>query len=239
VSPLWWTGYEFQLPIFEFTGVIESIHIERSSSKSFSAELSILTASAGTITIHVSDRSKGWRVGQHLQVRYYGDTGELIRATFFDMTGKEEGVARRGSWLSRAWSLLIGIFLIWGAWARYRRDPSGEVENEDELSSGVGDRQFSLDQQQSTKEELDQIKTEAEQLLAKQRKWAIIASGAFIASCASVWPFLAGNPLHRHWDTLGTFFLFVAMVLLFPFAISVGWAISAWFYARNVKRIDS
>jgi hypothetical protein len=100
-------------------------------------------------------------------------------------------------------------------------------------------RLYDFDQQQLTGEEQKQIEAHIDKVLARQKKWAIIATAAFIASCTAVGPFLAGNPLHRYWDTLGIFFLFVAMVLLVPFAISLGWAINFFFYARDAKKIDS
>jgi hypothetical protein len=236
VLPLWWMGYESQLPVFEFEGVVESVHIERSSSKNFSAELSIVTSAGGTVTVHVSDRSRGWIAGQHLRVRYYGDTGELIHATFFDGSGKEEGVANRTSSFFRAWWMVLGVFLIGGAWIRYKRDPEAEF---DRAEDQTGSRLYDLDQERLTEDEQKQIEAHVHKVLARRKKWATIATVAFVVSCAAVWPFLAGNPLHRYWDTLGVFFLFVAMVLLVPFALSLGWALNAWIFARDVKRIDS
>lgn len=125
VLPLWWMGYESQLPIFELQGVVESVHIESSSSKHFSAYLSVLTSVGGTVTVHVSDRNKGWIAGQHLHVRYYGDTGELIHATFFDASGKEEGSAIRTASFLRMWWMVLGVYLIAGAWKRYKRASVG------------------------------------------------------------------------------------------------------------------
>jgi len=236
VLPLWWMGYESQLPVFEFEGVIESTHIESSSSKHFSAELSILTSGGGTITVHVSDPSRGWKAGQHLEVRYYGDTGELIHATLFDASGKQEGVVNRTSSMFRAWWMVLGIFLIAAAWRRHRLDPEAKYDGAEDQPSG---RLYGLDQPKLTEQEQDQIKGHVQKALARKKKWATIATGAFVASCAAVWPFLAGNPLHRYWDTLGVFFLFVAMVLLLPFAVSLGWVINACIFARGTRRLDS
>ena len=233
VLPLWWMGYESQLPVFEFEGVVESVHVENSNSKHFSAELSILTSSGGTITIHVSDRSRGWISGQHLRVRYYGDTGELIHASFFDANGNEEGVANRTSSMTRALSVVLGVFLIGGAWFRYKLDPEAKIESDNDQTMG---RLCDFDQQQFTEEGQEQIRAHTDKVLARQKKWAIVATEAFIASCAAVWPSLAGNPLHRYWGTLGIFFLFVAMVLLVPFAISLGWAINFFFYASRHEK---
>jgi hypothetical protein len=182
--PLWWTGYESQLPIFEFDGVVESVHVESSSSKQFSAELSILTSSGGTITIHVSDRSRGWISGQHLRVRYYGDTGELIHATFFDANGNEEGVANRTSSMVRPWSVVLGVFLIGAAWMRYKRDPEAEFESD---SDQTRDRLYDFDQQQLTEEEQKQIQAHTDKVLARQKNWAKIAMAAFVEFATLNW----------------------------------------------------
>lgn len=212
------------------------MHIESSSTKHFSAELSILTSAGGTVTVHVSDRSRGWITGQHLRVRYYGDTGELIDATLFDTRGKEEGAVNRTSSFFRAWWIVLGVFLIGGAWIRYKCDPESEFDGaEDE----TGSRLYDLDQEELTEREQKQIKAHVQRMLARRKKWATIATVAFVASCAAVWPFLAGSPLHRYWDTLGVFFLFVASVLLLPFALSLGWVLNAWLFARNTRKLDS
>ena len=139
--------------------------------------------------------------------------------------------------MTRALSVVFGVFLIGGAWFRYKRDPEAEIESDSDSDQTMG-RLYDFDQQQLTEEEQKQIRARTDKVLARQKKWAMVATGAFIASCAAVWPILAGNPLHRYWDTLGIFFLFVAMVLLVPFAISLGLAISFFFYTRNTKRID-
>jgi hypothetical protein len=206
VLPIWSMGYESQLPVFEFDGVVHSVHIESSSGKHFSAELSIVTSAGGSVTVHVSDRSRGWIAGQHLRVRYYGDTGELIRATFFDDHGKEEGSANRTSSFFRALSIVLGVFLIVGALIRYKRDPQAEIDVSSDQSNG---RLYDLEPDHLTKEEQEQIQARVNKMLAHQKKWAKITTIAFLASCAGVWPFSAGNPLHRYWDTLGVFFLFL------------------------------
>ena len=233
VLPLWWIGYESQLQVFEIQGVVESVQVESSSSRHFSAELSILTSVGGTVTVRVSDRSSRWVAGQHLSVRYYGETGELIHATFFDANGEEEEVANRTSSMFRALWMVLGAFLIGAAWTRYRRDPEAEFDGaEDQACSQL----YGLDQEQVTAEEQKQIDAHVHKVLTRMKKRATIATAAFIASCAAVWSFLAGNPLHRYWDTLGVFFLFVAMALLLSFAIFTGWALNVWFFARNARK---
>jgi hypothetical protein len=81
------------------------------------------------------------------------------------------------------------------------------------------------------------VRTSAENLLRKQKRRAIIATAAFIASCAAVAPFLAGNPLHRYWGTIGKFILLLSMGLLVPFVACVGFAWSAWMYVRDMRKL--
>jgi hypothetical protein len=66
VSPLLWTLYESQLPVFEFDGFIRQVAIRSHSSRHFSANLTIATTTGGEAVVHVSDRSDAWRQGQHL-----------------------------------------------------------------------------------------------------------------------------------------------------------------------------
>jgi hypothetical protein len=237
VLPLIWTSYETHLPVFDFEGVVTSVQVQSSSSKHYSAQLSILTTLGGNVAVHVSDRSDAWRVGQHLRVRYYGDTGELIRATVFDSTGKEEKTINRTAGFSRAWSVLMGLVLTSLAWVRYRRAPNGEFESNDASNANSQDSSYDVDEQTPTCELLDRLRIDAEQMLVKQKGRALMASGAFIASCLLVWPFLAGNSLHRYWDSVGKYLVLLSMVLLIPFAACVGLAINGWFYCRSVKRM--
>jgi hypothetical protein len=234
-GPLCRMGYESQLPVFEFTGVIESVHIENSSPRSFSAELSILTTAGGTINIHVSDRNRGWAVGQRLRVRYLGDKGELVEAKFFDTLDNEVGAARRTSPFFGGLSIVFGVFVALAAWLRYKRDPVSEFEGSD---GGDGGRLFEFNQEDIAEEEQMQAHLVLHESRVRRRKWAMIATVAFLASCAAVWPFLEGNPLHRYWDTLGIFFLFISMILLIPFAVSLALGINALVFGRGSKRLS-
>ncbi|MGA2887728.1 MAG: hypothetical protein ABSE51_06725 [Terracidiphilus sp.] len=236
-GPLLWVSYESHLPTFDFEGVVTSVRVENSNSKHFSAQLSIMTTLGGNATVHVSDRSDAWRVGQHLRVRYYGDTGELISATVFDSSGKEEKTINRTAGFSRPWSVLVGFVLAWLAWVRYRRVPNGEFESNDVPDANSPDCSPDLDEQSSTAEVLGRLRTDAKQTLVKQKGRALMAAGAFIASCVLVWPFLVGNSLHRYWDSIGKYLILLSLALLIPFAACVGLAISAWFYYRGVKKI--
>ena len=83
-----------------------------------------------------------------------------------------------------------------------------------------------------------QIQANATQFLQKQKTRAIIATGAFVASCVLVAPFLAGSPLHCYWDAIGKYILLLSMGLLIPFVVCVGWAWSAWIYVRDLRKLD-
>jgi hypothetical protein len=237
VLPLLWTAYESQLPTFELTGVVDSVKVENSSGSHFSAWLSLATTSGGEVTIHVSEESGAWQVGQRLRVRYYGDTGDLIRAIAFGADGKEKGTIQSNSGFSRIVSVLIGLLLSCAGRVRYRRDPNGEVEQGGGSDADDQARVFDFDRETPTSGEINQIEAATRMTLTKQGKWALIATGAFLASCVSVWPFLAGYPLHRYWESAGRLLMMLSMILLIPFAVSIGWAISAWVYSRDLKRL--
>lgn len=116
-----------------------SVQIEDSSSKHFSAHVSLSTTLEGDVRFHVSDRSDAWHVGQHLRVTCYGDTGELIRANVLDATGREDRTVSRTAGFSRAWFVLLGLFLLWAAWVRYKRDPPRAAETADGSAQGLKD----------------------------------------------------------------------------------------------------
>jgi hypothetical protein len=100
------------------------------------------------------------------------------------------------------------------------------------------EKTFDFDEKPLSLEEIEEIRHHANNLLGKQKKRAVIATICFIASCSAVVPFLAGNPLHRYWETVGKYILLLSMGLLIPFGICVGWAWSAWVYVRDVRKIE-
>jgi hypothetical protein len=100
------------------------------------------------------------------------------------------------------------------------------------------EKTFNFDEKPLTPDEIKEIRLQANDLLRKQKKRALIATAAFIASCVGVAPFLAGNPLHSYWETVGKYILLLSMGLLIPFVVCVGWAWSAWVYVRDVRKIE-
>jgi hypothetical protein len=132
------TLLEWSLPVFEFGGTITSVHVQDSSSRHYSAYLEIATTKGGEVRVHVSNPSDAWHTGQRLRVRYYGDTGELIRATLFGSDGKQTGVVNLTAGFGRTVLVLMGLVLSWFAWRRFYRDHEGAIETP-EQSSGLSD----------------------------------------------------------------------------------------------------
>ncbi|HTW46524.1 MAG TPA: hypothetical protein VMD92_01175 [Acidobacteriaceae bacterium] len=99
------------------------------------------------------------------------------------------------------------------------------------------EKMYDFDQGNPTKAELDEAEASAAQLLQRHRGRAIIASAVFIAACASVSPFLAGNPLHRYWDDIGKYLLLISMGLLPVWVTCVGWALNTWAYTRSLRKL--
>lgn len=99
------------------------------------------------------------------------------------------------------------------------------------------EKTFDFDEKPLSSEEIEEIRHFADNLLRKQKKRAFIATVSFIGSCLAVAPFLAGNPLHQYWETVGKYILLLSMGLLIPFLVCVGWAWSAWVYVRDVRKL--
>jgi hypothetical protein len=60
--------------------------------------------------------------------------------------------------------------------------------------------------------------------------------GAFLLSCAAVYPFLKGHPLHEYWESFGKYLVLVSMAMLVMFAMCAGFFYSAWQALRDVKK---
>jgi hypothetical protein len=117
--------YDRSLPVFEFAGRIESVRVLDSSNKHFSAYLHIHTTAGGNIDVHATDRSNSFQAGQLVDVRYRGDTGELVSAVFYTNDGKQLGVLRSFKPFEEALGIFLGLFVIWVAARQYLRDPEG------------------------------------------------------------------------------------------------------------------
>jgi len=77
-------------------------------------------------------------------------------------------------------------------------------------------------------------KTEAIALAWKQfqdrRKRAIFATVGVVLSCGSVVPFISGQPLYSHWESIGKYLVLLSMALIIIWSYLVRGAVNS--YAR-------
>jgi hypothetical protein len=130
--------YNHSLPILENEGQVKSVQVIHGDNKHYSAFLQIHTLSSGDISIHASNRSDGFHRGEQVKFRYQGGTGELLKAWFFTADGRQEGVFNGTSTWAPYVPLLFGLFLIWGAFKQFHRDPEGAEVRIDENSGLLG-----------------------------------------------------------------------------------------------------
>ena len=79
----------------------------------------------------------------------------------------------------------------------------------------------------------------ARRSLRLQAMRAVYATAAFLLSCTFVALFLEGFPLHAYWESFGKYLLLLSMVLLIPFVVLTGLAINAWFFVRNMEKMEA
>jgi len=116
------------LPVFEATGVIVSARL-RSSGRSHRTDLFVRTEAADVISLHASGRNDGFRVGEHVAVKYQGLSGAIIRADFTSPEGKPDGTFASGLFYAPALPLGAGILVFFAARRQYKSDPLGEVDH--------------------------------------------------------------------------------------------------------------
>ncbi len=66
----------------------------------------------------------------------------------------------------------------------------------------------------TSREELSAIRRNARERLRLWQKRVLYSIGALLLSCALVYLFLDGSPLHGYWDSFGKYLLLVAMASL-------------------------
>ena len=89
-----------------------------------------------------------------------------------------------------------------------------------------------------TRASLKAARGEAQQLVLLWDRRAAYATVAFVLSCGSVYPFLAGHVLHSYWESFGKYLVLLSMALLLPFVACVGIAINTRMYRRNLSKIE-
>jgi len=71
-------------------------------------------------------------------VQYQADTGELLKAEFFDINGHMKGKLNGTATFGPFCPFICGAFVIFGAFKTRRRDPEG-VDEPDRTSSSPSD----------------------------------------------------------------------------------------------------
>ncbi|MGA9069182.1 MAG: hypothetical protein WB424_02935 [Terracidiphilus sp.] len=121
--------FNASLPVFDFEGRIESVQVIHSASRNYRASLQIQTTSGGNILIFASDRSQNFHPGEYVKVHYQGDTGELLKASFFAPNGKQDGAFISSSIWTPYLGFLFGMFIIWAGFRKYHRDPEAAEDS--------------------------------------------------------------------------------------------------------------
>jgi hypothetical protein len=85
-------------------------------------------------------------------------------------------------------------------------------------------------------EELSEVRQYAMEQIAVWRRRSLYSTAALVLTCALIYPFLAGHPLHAHWESFGKYLIFVAMALLIVFVLCTGFFYSAWQALRDVEK---
>ena len=121
-------------PLLAFDGTLLSQHIVQHDSRRFSDYLQIQTFQGGLISVHISSRI-GLTPGQKLRVQYESESGEVRRVRFYS----ESGILQRewkSPWaLQAGFMMLLGLFFIWGARLKFRRDPEDQEEPREQDSN--------------------------------------------------------------------------------------------------------
>lgn len=94
---------------------------------------------------------------------------------------------------------------------------------------------FDSDEPPLSPEELQEVKQNAEKRVVLWRERCLYSAAAFLLSCAFLYLFLAGSPLHRYWESFGRFFVLVSMAVyaLFVYCAALWWG--AWRALRDLQ----
>ena len=85
-------------------------------------------------------------------------------------------------------------------------------------------------------EEMSEVRQYAAEQIAVWRRRSLYSTAALVLICAFIYPFLAGHPLHQHWESFGKYLIFVAMALLVVCVLCTGFWYSAWQALRDVEK---
>jgi hypothetical protein len=85
-------------------------------------------------------------------------------------------------------------------------------------------------------EEMLEVRQYAKERIGLWRRRSIYSTIAFLLSCAGVYPFLQGHPLHHYWESFGKYLVLLSMAMLVVFVLCTGFFYSAWQALRDVEK---
>jgi membrane protease YdiL (CAAX protease family) len=85
-------------------------------------------------------------------------------------------------------------------------------------------------------QEMLEVRQYAKELIGLWRRRSTYSTVALLLSCASVYPFLKGHPLHEYWESFGKYLVLLSMALLVVFVLCTGFFYSAWQALRDVEK---
>src|ERR1700752_2289494 len=87
-----------------------------------------------------------------------------------------------------------------------------------------------------SKQEMLELRQYAKEHIDLWRRRSIYSTVALLLSCASVYPFLEGHPLHQDWESFGKYLVLPSMAMLVVFVLCTGFFYSAWQALRDVEK---
>lgn len=87
-----------------------------------------------------------------------------------------------------------------------------------------------------TPEELEEFERETRASQRHANRGAALAAGALLLNICLVIPFLAGHPLHSHWEKIGKYLVSFAMVTLLWCVQKVGYAYASYEAAKEMRK---
>jgi hypothetical protein len=87
-----------------------------------------------------------------------------------------------------------------------------------------------------SKQEMLEVRQHAKEHIGLWRGRSIYSTVALLLSCASVYPFLEGHPLHQYWESFGKYLVLLSMAMLVVFILCTGFFYSAWQALRDVEK---
>jgi membrane protease YdiL (CAAX protease family) len=80
------------------------------------------------------------------------------------------------------------------------------------------------------------VRQYAKERIGIWRRRSLYSAVALLLSCASVYPFLKGHPLHEYWESFGKYLVLLSMAMLVVFVLCTGLFYSAWQALRDVEK---